>query len=241
MEDNANYIYDFPLESVGDTLVIAGDTGYLGDHFSDHWFWDKVSEAYKQVIVIPGNHELYGGYDLSQMTNGFQQQIRPNVTLCYNAVIPLSEDTDLIATTLWSKIRFENGKATERGINDFHKIVCNGKRLTWQRFNEEHAKCLDFLKHAVADSKARHIIVATHHVPSERLMSPEFIGSSLNGAFTVELGDYIESSPIEYWIYGHSHRNIDRKIGNAHCVCNQLGYVPWNEQKDFRSGKFIEV
>ena len=45
------------------------------------------------------------------------------------------------------------------------------------------------------------------------LMAPEFKGSPLNGAFTVELGGFIADSPIEYWIYGHSHRNINKVIG----------------------------
>ena len=42
----------------------------------------------------------------------------------------------------------------------------------------------------------------SHHVPSFELMAPEFKGSPLNGAFTVELGGFIADSPIEYWIYG---------------------------------------
>ena len=51
----------------------------------------------------------------------------------------------------------------------------------------------------------------------------------MNGAFTVELEDYIKASGIDYWVYGHSHRNINNVIGNTQCVCNQLGYVFANE------------
>ena len=56
-------------------------------------------------------------------------------------------------------------------------------------------------------------------------MSDEFKGSPINGAFTSELGDFIAGSRIDYWIYGHSHRNINKTIGNTQCVCNQLGYI----------------
>ena len=72
-------------------------------------------------------------------------------------------------------------------------------------------------------------------------MSPEFKDSPLNGAFTVELGSFIANSPIEYWIYGHSHRNIDKIIGNTRCVSNQLGYVSGNEHHSFDKGKYIGI
>jgi len=92
----------------------------------------------------------------------------------------------------------------------------------------------------VAKSTAEHIVVVTHHVPSFQLSSPDYAGSKINGAFTVELASYIESSPIKYWIYGHSHRNIDKMIGKTQCVSNQLGYVFHNEHHTFDLGKIIE-
>lgn len=73
------------------------------------------------------------------------------------------------------------------------------------------------------------------------MLSPEFKGSKANGAFTVELSEYIEGSNIDYWIYGHSHRNIDLVIGNTKCVCNQLGYVFANEHLTFCHDKIIEI
>lgn len=79
------------------------------------------------------------------------------------------------------------------------------------------------------------------HVPSYELVSPDFIGSPINGAFTAELGHFIAYSNIDYWIYGHSHRNIDRVIGNTKCVSNQLGYVSHGESNTFNPAKCIEL
>ena len=59
--------------------------------------------------------------------------------------------------------------------------------------------------------------------------------------FAVELGDYIAASSIEYWIYGHSHRNMDKTIGNTECVSNQVGYVCSNERMSFNSEKYILI
>jgi hypothetical protein len=72
-------------------------------------------------------------------------------------------------------------------------------------------------------------------------MDDEFKGSPLNGAFTVELDNYIAASHIDYWIYGHSHRNIDRMIGHTYCVSNQLGYVFQSEHFSFDTEKYIII
>lgn len=72
-------------------------------------------------------------------------------------------------------------------------------------------------------------------------MAEEFRESSINGAFIVELGDYIAGSRIDYWIYGHSHRNIDKRIGVTQCISNQLGYVFQNEYNSFRCDAVIEI
>ena len=151
------------------------------------------------------------------------------------------ENVDFIISTLWAKIPLEEAYLTESGISDFQRILYNGETLTWDNFNRENEKCFRFIQNEVEKSTAEHIVVVTHHVPSFQLSSPDFAKSKLNGAFTVELAPYIETSPIEYWIYGHSHRNIDKIIGKTKCVTNQLGYVFHNEHLSFDFEKIIEL
>ena len=150
-------------------------------------------------------------------------------------------DIELIATTLWSHILLQDAYETEAAITDFRRMRYGSEPLDWTRFNDEHSRCFRFLEQSVKQSTARHLIVATHHVPSFELMAPEFKGSPLNGAFTVELGGFIADSPIEYWIYGHSHRNINKVIGNTRCICNQLGYVFSNEHTSFDKEAHISI
>jgi ABC-type molybdenum transport system ATPase subunit/photorepair protein PhrA len=52
------------------------------------------------------------------------------------------------------------------GMNDFRQIMYNDKPFTPKDFNTEYEKCLTFVKEAVKKSTAKHIVVATHHVPS---------------------------------------------------------------------------
>jgi len=239
--DNSSYLKRNPLIPTGDILILAGDIGYLNDdNFSKHPFWNWASDNYQQVIVAVGNHELYKYYDLAQMPHGLVCSIRDNVKCYYNAVVSI-ENVDLIISTLWAKIPLEEAYITERGVSDFHRILYNDELLTFNNFNREHDQCFQFIQNAVSKNSAKHIIVVTHHVPSFQLSSPDFAGSKINGAFTVELGEFIASSPIEYWIYGHSHRNIDKVIGKTKCVSNQLGYVFQNEHNSFDAGKTMEI
>ena len=240
--ENSRWLKDSPLLPVGDVLVLVGDIGYLGDeNYERHPFWDWCAENFRQTIVIPGNHELYKSFDINELHEGWQLNIRPNVKAVYNCVIPISQDIELIASTLWAKIPPHEEFQTERGVTDFHRIRNGQFRLSAQRFNQEHEMCREFIERSVAESNAHHVIVATHHVPSFALMADEFKRSPINGAFTVELGNCIADSCIDYWIYGHSHRNINKIIGNTRCICNQLGYTFHGEQTSFRRDAIIEI
>ncbi|MGI6224304.1 MAG: metallophosphoesterase [Prevotella sp.] len=239
--ENWRYLKAHPLEVAADILVLAGDIGYLGDeNYSRHPFWDWATENYKQVYCCMGNHEFYKYFDLATLEDGYCLEIRPNVHSYYNGIVHLG-DTDIILSTLWSYIPLEEASFTERVITDFHRILYNRELLTFADFNREHQHCLAFIQKAVAESKARHKVVVTHHVPSFRMQQAKFKGSKANGAFNVELQDYIKDSGIDYWIYGHSHYNTDVVIGNTKCVSNQLGYVFADEYSTFVPNKVLEI
>ena len=176
------------------------------------------------------------------MPDGYCKQIRHNVHAYYNSVVHL-QDIDIIVSTLWAKIEPYDAFLTERNVSDFYRIMYAGHRLTAEDFNHEYGRCLQFIKKAVAESQAKTKIVLTHHVPTHLCTAEEFRGSTISGAFTVELGDYIADSGIDYWIYGHSHRNIDAQIGNTRLMSNQLGYISHNEQakNGFNPSRYIDI
>lgn len=239
--DNSRWLKENPLIPVGDILILAGDISYLGDEiYSRHPFWNLCSENFKETIVVPGNHELYKCFDINDLTEGWELKIRDNVRAVYNKVVHYGA-IDLICSTLWAEIPLREAYFTEKGVTDFRRIKDGGRLLSWERFNEEHRRCVDFISKSVVDSKEKTKIVVTHHVPSFQLMADEFQGSMINGAFTSDLDKMIESLPIDYWIYGHSHRNIETEIGGTAMLTNQLGYVFAKEHKDFKRDKFLEI
>jgi predicted phosphodiesterase len=239
--ENWRFLRDNPIQVTGDILVLAGDIDYLGDkNYQKHPFWDWASDNYQQVIIVLGNHEFYKFYDLSTMRDGTVGEIRENIHYYYNKVIKIG-DVDFILSTLWSRIEEENAPYTEQCVTDFRRIMYGKNIMTHHEFNQEHNRCLQFIKQAVKESTAKYKVVVTHHVPSYQLCATEFEGSALNGAFTVELEDYIMNSEVDYWIYAHSHRNINKVIGKTHCISNQLGYVFANEHLTFDARKAIIV
>ncbi len=243
LSDNSRYLKEHPLKVVGDVLLLAGDTIYLGqESLMKLPFWQWASNHYEQVIAVPGNHEYYAYYDIAAQPESFQIELFPNVRICSNTVERIG-NIDIIASTLWAHIDIQNAYYTERCVSDFHRIMYGDHLLTAADFNHEHERCLRFIKQAVAESKAKTIIVLTHHVPTGLCTAAEFSGSTINGAFTVELGNYIADSGIDYWIYGHSHRNIEAQIGDTRILSNQLGYVSHREHlaNNFSPERSIET
>lgn len=231
---NRFYIQDHPLQVTGDILLVAGDTAFLDfpeseqDSYCDYAFWDWASANYSQVIVCLGNHDFYAHYDLATMPDGYCKQIRHNVYAYYNSIVHL-QDIDIIVSTLWARIEPSDAALAERSASAFYRIMYDGHRFVAEDFNHENERCLRFIKNAVAESKAKTKIVLTHYLPTHLCTAEEFRESTINGAFTIELSDYIAKTDIDYWIYGHSHRNINAQIGTTHILSNQLGYVFRNE------------
>ena len=243
LAENSRYLKEHPLPVTGDVLLLAGDTIYLEqEHLMKHPFWKWAGDNYEQVIAIAGNHEFYAYYNIASLPESYRWELFPNVRICHNTVEKIG-DIDIIASTLWAHIDIQNAFNTERYVSDFHRIMHGDHLLTSADFNREHEQCLKFVKQAVWNSTARCKIILTHHVPTGLCTAFEFQGSPINGAFTVELGKYIAESGIDYWIYGHSHRNIEAQIGNTHILSNQLGYVAHGEhlKNGFNAGRFIEV
>ena len=239
---NRKYMQNNPFDVSGDVLILAGDIGYLCDKTPPcPMFWEWASANYREVIIVPGNHEYYQNYDILANGDSWSREILPNVNYHQNRVVRI-DNTDFILSTLWSHICPKDEYVVQQGMYDFRQIMYGGNRFTANDFNAEHQKCLDFIKQSVAESTAEHIVVVTHHLPTLEVVAPQHKSSLLNSAFASELRNFIADSRIDVWIYGHSHTNIDTTIGNTRIVSNQMGYVYYGEHLNgFDGNKFIEL
>lgn len=241
-KENLAYVQSIPFEVTGEILILAGDTFYLRDRTMPNIkFWKWASQNYQQVILVPGNHEFYNNGDVSVRGDSWQYMFFDNVGYYYNKVVRI-DDMDIVLSTLWSHIPAENEFNVFRGMNDFCQILYDKHRLRIEDFNAEHEKCLAFIKQSVLESTAKHIVVVTHHLPTFQAVAKERINDSMNNAYVIELDNFIADSRIDYWIYGHSHENIDTEIGITKIVSNQLGYLFNGEcAEGFSESRFVEL
>jgi predicted phosphohydrolase len=238
---NSDYLMKNKIPPFGDILVLAGDITYLGDIFFKHAFFDYISNNFKTTYWIPGNHEFYGGFDLSYFEGPVQMKIRHNIFLVNN-ISAVYGDIELFFTTLWTKLDKNRIPYVLNGVNDFFKIKYKGKVIQIKEFEHHHNLSVSFLEQALDDSQAMKKIVVTHHVPSQICNAEEFRDSWINSAFVVDMDDFIINRDIDYWIYGHHHRNISEKqISGTKFVTNQLGYIQFGENKDFNMEAIIEI
>jgi len=203
-------------------------------------FFDYLADNYQWVYWVPGNHEYYHS-DIAIRSGYIREKIRSNVLLVNNTSA-VHNDVALIFSTLWSRIDPADEWQIVRAMSDFHVITYNGNRFSVPVYNQLHSDCLRFIQQQVAGSEATNQVVVTHHIPTFLHYPARFRGDILNQAFAVELHDYIATSSIHSWIYGHHHSNTpDFLIGNTAMLTNQLGYVKHGEHKDFNPGKVFQI
>jgi len=237
---NAQFMTKYPLQVSGTILILAGDIVpfALMDQHQD--FFDLVSANYEQVYWVPGNHEYYHS-DIAQRSGIVHEQIRSNVRLVNNVSV-LHGAVELIFSTLWSNINPVYEWQIERAMSDFHLIKYNGCRYSIPVYNELHKQCLEFIQQTLAVSEAKYKVVVTHHVPTFMNYPPKYKGDILNQAFVTELHDFIASSDVLAWIYGHHHSNVvDFKIGSTTLRTNQLGYVKHGEHTSFDKSRVVTI
>jgi predicted phosphohydrolase len=240
-KENIDYLMQRRIDVMGDILILAGDITYWSELHFAHPFFDKVSEKFNQVYMIPGNHEFYNGFDISILEKPLKINIRDNVFLVNNITETIN-GIDFFFTALWAKIKPQNAFYIEQKVNDFHLIKYNGETLKATEFNRLCNQSFKFLEDSVQESFSKKKVVVTHHCPTQLANAKEFRDSEINNAFVIELYDFIYHNPIDYWIFGHTHRNEPEvNINGTKVISNQLGYVNWMEHKTFKMDAFIEV
>lgn len=236
---NQRWLTQYPIIPAGEILILAGDTYYLNKDFSQLPFLQKISEQFDEVWLLPGNHEFYGGEEISAYLEPVNKLLFANVRLLSNTVM-VRHGISFIFTTLWSHIAKEPG-IVAASLTDFHRINYRGKLLTIKDYNSMFRQCLHFLEDAIRQCTTDKKVIITHHLPSPVCNAPEFKNSKINEAFCNDLTDLVERSGADYWLYGHSHRNVAAMIGKTQLLSNQLGYVDYGEHLTFKPDVCFEI
>ena len=239
LDQNSRYILNNPLKVSGDILLLAGDIIPLHDEFFNDPFFSFIADNYKQVFWVPGNHEFYYK-DITEFNKSYNIQVRDNINIVQNVDLKY-ENIRFVFSTLWTNISSINARIIEQSVSDFSCISYKNKKLKTKEYNMLHIEGLEFIQQSLKVPNEK-TVVMSHHLPSNLCNSSEHKNSSLNEAFCVEITDIIESSNVNFWIYGHSHFNQNPLyVGNTILLTNQLGYVQSNEHKKFKQNAYFSI
>lgn len=238
--ENKQFLNQHPLQPKADILILAGDIVPFIEMNKHNDFFNYISDNFKLTYWLPGNHEYYYS-DAAERSGFINEKIRDNVFLVNNTSIQ-QNGVRIIFSTLWSKISPANEWQIERSISDFQVIKFKKHFFSASNFNQLHSDSLNFIQEELSKNTDGKIVAVTHHVPTYLNFPTQYKGSILNEAFVVELFPLIESSTINFWIYGHHHSNTpDFSVGNTVLLTNQMGYVRNGENQDFRLDKIVTL
>lgn len=210
--------------------------------------------GFDKVFFLMGNHEHYRGHfqDSAAIMREFIYEDagmpEDKFFVLDNDAHDLNESTILVGATLWTDMRRDNPDAhwlVGRGMNDF-RLITYGDFMDQSTFTtyhavEEHRMALAFIKKVAVENRDKRIIVATHHAPSYQSNGRAYNDSMIIDGYCSDLEDFILDHPnISDWIHGHTHVNVEYKIGQCRITSNMRGYVGYDHNTNFTADQFLE-
>lgn len=230
--------YDLPvaIDEKESILVIAGDLGVAKKVKQIANFLESVAYRFHTVIYIMGNHEYYR---YSFITGMDKIKNEPRIAAIENLHILEREsividDMLFLCTTMWTDLNRDplaKMLASDR-MNDYATIRMGSKKEPFKRrFTPDDSCAENFLSEAWLISCLReydnfdgHIIVVTHHSPTDRSMTSKYRQDPNWIAYANSYEQYILDYKPALWIHGHIHEFNDYWIGNTRIVSNPRGY-----------------
>ena len=232
---------DIPT-SDADVVVLAGDI----DVGTNGLEWIRWRFPNQRVIYVLGNHEFYR-QNLTTLTTALKHETEnSHIHLLENSVVELCGVT-FLGCTLWTDFALRGDMQKDMGcaqtcINDYRIVTIgtDNRVLRPQDTVRIHQESVAWLKDELPRHSRTRTVVVTHHAPSPRSEAPGYANGPLSPSFVSDLGSLIEQSEIPMWIHGHTHYNVDYRIGGTRVISNQRGY-PREAVARFDPGLVIDI
>lgn len=205
-----------------DVLVLAGDIDTGANAVR------KFAALPIPVVMVPGNHEAYGG-DLDNVLAEMKRAAEgTNVHVLCAKTVEIG-DVSFCGTTLWTDYRLDGELgdsvamwSAERSIVDHRRISYRGRRFRASDAQALHFEQRGFVEDAPAACKGRKRVLVTHHGVHPLSVHSKYQGNPINPAFVSDLGALLD--PFDLVIHGHVHDSFDYTIGRTRVVVNPRGY-----------------
>lgn len=253
MHGYIDFVHELP-EQDDTILLLPGDLGEVcRSSYREHV--QILSDKYREVLLVPGNHEYYKGniHRTHDRLKELDDSIENFHFLQDN--YRTFDDVMIIGSTLWTD--FDGSNPLTRYLaaiemNDYKHIRHGPVGVPWQRKLKPedveliHYKSKNYIKNSVDTARGTcdnlKVLVMTHHSPSFQSVPEMYIGDKLNGCFCSFMDYYIgELNPL-VWVHGHIHQSSDYMIGDTRVICNPRGYGQRaSENRNFNSALTFEV
>jgi Icc-related predicted phosphoesterase len=224
-----------------DVVVLAGDIhlGTAGVKWARQFCRDCP------VIYVLGNHEFYN-HSIPALIKALKREARGgNVHVLENDAVKINGFV-FLGCSLWTNFQlWPDARAAmsfaEQEMSDFWLIKKrDGNKFGAADSVKIHTASVRWLGRQMSRHDPARTIVVTHHAPSPRSIAPYQAGDILSAAFASDLDPLIRACRVPLWIHGHTHYNVDYKIGATQIYSNQRGY-PHEMLRGFEPGKIIEI
>lgn len=235
-------IAESELDSIrgADILILAGDIYKGRNEISGR---PKIMEYSQQcikelaipVIVVCGNHELYGeeAYRFWNDCQNFSAATQ-NLHFLENETLILNGHR-FLGCTLWSDFQMMGNP--EPAMELAQQIIYDYKRVKLAEPNGEmrdlvpddtrkwNANSRQFLEKSLAESFDGQTVVVSHFPPVP-MSAPEFAESPLTPYFNNNWADDITNGILtpDIWISGHTHHMEEKSLGTTRIRSRQGGY-----------------
>lgn len=241
-------IIDF--NNVGDVLVIAGDLGH--DNQQNIEILKILKEYYKNIICVLGNHDYFlMGKTNNIFKDSFErvQNMRDLINSedgmhCLNGDVIDIDGIKFGGADSWYddgflKVNYPNGNFPKKSTN-----------VMWSNCTPD-AKCIKGVENfddifEIEKPKIEAVykdcdVMITHINPSAKKdnINIRFQNNPSSTFFCFNGEEYLKNGNMKYWIFGHTHEELEYEEYGVKCICNPLGYS--NENKVGKRGNIRSI
>jgi predicted phosphodiesterase len=210
----------YPVDTIlprSDILVLAGDIGSFYEPTAIIEFIQEIAPKFKFILYVPGNHEYYFSnkksvieshstllYNFKKLTSHIKHfHVLDRKIVRINGVV-------FAGATLWSDPH------PHRALPDYMNLD-----LTSKDYLNMHNRDRKWLNRVSKLDEP--IVVITHHAPSKQVLKRSSFVNVYESFYATSLEHTDIFKKAKVWVFGHTHHNVDKIIGNTRIVTNQSG------------------
>jgi DNA repair exonuclease SbcCD nuclease subunit len=237
--DLTDFVHSEPV----DACILAGDIAHTRETrgVSTLLYAQQVHTMLAcPVIVVPGNHEYYGGSFEEDRADLLAAASVPGVTVLdrHESILPFGDrKLRVLGATLWTDYALTGDKVlgmmtAAQSLNDHRMIKLRSghgrpRMFTPRDAHDEHMASRTWLLERLDEPFEGETILVSHHVPHSHARHPAFPMDPVSCCFMSDCTDVIEKAAevgAKAWIFGHHHWSLKTDLFGVKLLAAQYGY-----------------